>query len=101
MKRSLLITIAVCETWLCQAEVIRFDNATVGTVPAGWTVAMTNAGGAPKWEIRNDDSAPSRPNVMAQVSADRTAGRFPLAIWDHATFKDGTLSVKFKAVSGT
>jgi hypothetical protein len=61
---------------------------------------MTHQGGAPKWEVLKDDSAPSRPNVFAQVSNDRTAGRFPLAIWDGATVKDGTLTVKFKTVSG-
>jgi len=62
---------------------------------------MTHQGGAPKWEVRQDDSAPSKPNVFAQVSNDRTAGRFPLAIWDRASLKDGTLNVKFKSVSGT
>jgi hypothetical protein len=82
-------------------ESINFDNATVGTVPAGWTVAMTHTGGAPRWEVRKDDSAPSKPNVLAQVSTDRTAGRFPLAIWNGASLKDGTLTVKFKAISGT
>jgi hypothetical protein len=38
--------------------------------------------------------------VFGQLSTNRTAGRFPLAIWDHASIKDGTLQVKFKAVSG-
>jgi hypothetical protein len=84
-----------------RGESINFDNATVGAVPAGWTVAMTHTGGAPRWEVLKDDSAPSKPNVLAQVSTDRTAGRFPLAIWDRASLKDGTLTVKFKAVSGT
>lgn len=82
-------------------ENIDFDNATARTVPAGWLVAMTHTGGAPRWEVLKDDSAPSKPNVLAQVSTDRTAGRFPLAIWDRASLKDGTLTVKFKAVSGT
>src|SRR5713101_5123863 len=83
-----LIVIALCGTWTCCAEVINFDNATVGAVPPGWTVAMTHAGGAPRWDVRGDDSAPSRPNVLAQVSTDRTAGRFPLAIWEHTSLKD-------------
>jgi hypothetical protein len=73
----------------------------VGAVPAGWTVAMTHTGGAPRWEVLRDDSSPSKPNVLAQVSTDRTAGRFPLAIWDRVSLKDGTLSVRFKAVSGS
>ena len=84
----------------CSAEVITFDSAKAGFVPDGWTVAMTHAGGAPKWEVLRDDSAPSRPHVFAQTSGDRTAGRFPLAIWDRVSVRDGIVSVKFKAVSG-
>jgi hypothetical protein len=44
---------------------------------------------------------PSKPNVFAQISTDRTAGRFPLAIGDRASIKDGAVSVKFKAISGS
>jgi hypothetical protein len=50
--------------------------------------------------VRKDDSAPSKPNVLAQVSNDATGGRFPLAVYEKASLKDGTLSVKFKAISG-
>jgi len=85
----------------CRAEIINFDRAAPGTVPAGWTVAMTHQGGPPKWEVFQDNSAPSKPCVLAQLSNDRTAGRFPLAIWDGASLQDGSVSVKFKAVSGT
>jgi hypothetical protein len=84
-----------------RGESIDFDNATVRTVPAGWMVTMTRTGAAPRWGVLKDDSAPGKPNVLAQVSTDRTAGRFPSAIWDRASLKDGTLSVKFKAVSGS
>ena len=62
---------------------------------------MTHQGGAPRWEVLANDSAPSKPNVFAQVSSDATAGRFPLAIYDKARLKDGALSVRFKTVSGT
>ena len=82
------------------AEVINFDSAQPGSVPPGWTVAMTHNGGAPKWEVLNDASAPSKPNVLAQSSSDPTDGRFPLAILDKANFKDGELSVRSKAISG-
>src|SRR5450759_3269111 len=85
---------------VCFAETVNFDNAVPGALPPGWTVAMTHKGGAPKWEIIKDDSAPSKPNVFAQVSKDATGGRFPLAVYDKASVKDGTLSVKFKAISG-
>jgi hypothetical protein len=83
-----------------QSEVIRFDHATPGTLPPGWSVAMTHTGGSPRWEIVRDDSAPHSPLVLAQMSRDATAGRFPLAIWDGAAFLNGEVSVTFKAVKG-
>src|SRR4051794_16642481 len=82
------------------AEVIRFDRAAPGSVPAGWSIAMTHAGGSPKWEVVRDDSAPRPPLVFAQISRDQTAGRFPLAIWDRAVLRDGDVRVSFKAVAG-
>jgi hypothetical protein len=82
------------------AQTINFDSAVAGSLPPGWSSAMTHAGGAPKWEVLKDDSAPSRPNVLAQTSNDRTSGRFPLAIYDRTTVRDGSVSVKFKAISG-
>jgi hypothetical protein len=61
---------------------------------------MTHEGGAPKWEILVDPSAPSKPNVIAQTSTDNTSGRFPLAIYEKAHFINGSVSVKFKTASG-
>src|ERR1043166_9200096 len=81
-------------------EVIRFDRAAKGDIPPGWGVAMTHAGGRPQWEIVRDDSAPPPPMVLAQVSRDATAGRFPLAIWERATVRNGEGSVAFQAVCG-
>src|SRR5450759_810828 len=100
MRSIVLLIGALCAACVCCAETINFDNAAPGAVPSGWTVAMTHKGGAPKWEVVKDDSAPSKPNVFAQVSKDATGGRFPLAVYDKANVKDGTLSVKFKAISG-
>jgi len=82
------------------AEVVRFEAERPGTVPRGWSVAMTHNGGAPRWEIVRDESAPSPPHVLAQLSQDRTAGRFPLAIWDRTSTVDGSVSVAFKTVDG-
>jgi hypothetical protein len=84
-----------------RSAVIRFDGTAVGSLPAGWTVAMTHAGAPPRWEIVRDDSAPHHPLVLAQTSRDETAGRFPLAIWDRAVFRDGEISVAFKAIAGS
>ena len=86
---------------VASAEIIRFDGGAPGSLPAGWAVAMTHAGGEPRWEIARDASAPSPPFVLAQISQDRTAGRFPLAIWGGASIRNGEVSVAFKTVSGT
>jgi hypothetical protein len=83
------------------AETVRFDAEAPGNLPRSWSVAMTHEGGAPRWEIVRDESAPSPPFVFAQLSSDSTAGRFPLAIWERAAITDGSVSVAFKTVSGT
>lgn len=101
MRNILAVTATLVFAALCGAQTVNFDSAAVGSVPAGWTVAMTHTGGAPKWEVLKDDTAPSKPNVMAQTSADRTGGRFPLAIYEKANFANGALTVKFKPVSGS
>src|SRR5215472_11502487 len=59
------------------AQVIRFDNGVPGQLPPGWITAMTHEGAPPRWQIVRDPSAPSPPYALAQLSQDRTAGRFP------------------------
>jgi hypothetical protein len=98
----MLVITGLAIAWLlpgvARTETIRFDSP-VGSLPAGWSVAMTHSGGAPRWEIVRDDAAPHR-LVLAQLSRDPTAGRFPLAIWDRTTLLNGEVSVAFKAVDG-
>jgi hypothetical protein len=66
------ILVALLLWTAAHGEVIRFDRSSEGTLPSGWTVAMTHAGAAPKWEIVRDDSAPHPPQVLAQESRDPT-----------------------------
>jgi hypothetical protein len=99
--RVLLLLVTVLPISAAQSEMVRFDQAVPGKLPVGWTVAMTHAGAPPHWEIVRDESAPSPPNVLAQLSRDATAGRFPLAIWDRASLQDGEISVAFKTVDGS
>jgi hypothetical protein len=81
-------------------RVITFDRAALGHAPAGWTVAMTHTGAEPRWEVRQDNSAPNHPYVLAQVSADRHNDRYPLAIFDGVSLRDCDVSVRVKPVSG-
>src|SRR2546422_10989045 len=71
-----------------------------GKPPAGFSFARTGQGGDGQWVVKKDESAPSKPNVLAQTSQDKTDYRFPLAIAEGTSYKDLTLSVKFKAISG-
>lgn len=93
---SLLLSIGL----LAPAAEVNFRRDKPGTVPKDWVVAMTHEGGAPKWEIVEDPSAPPPSRVLAQTSDDKTSGRFPLAIYQKAAFTDGTVSVRFKPVAG-
>ena len=100
MKPAALLLAILSVTTSGLAQTVNFDNMPAGPLPPGWVPAMTHTGGAPKWEVVRDDSAPSKPNVLAQVSNDRTAGRFPLAVSDRISVQNGALTVKFKAISG-
>jgi hypothetical protein len=81
-------------------RIVNFDTATLGKCPPGWTVAMTNRGAAPKWEVLKDGSAPTQPYVLAQISNDPTGNRFPMAIFDALTMRDSDISVRMKPVAG-
>src|SRR5712691_4670991 len=80
--------------------VYNFDGDTAGQLPARFHEALTGQGAKPQWVVKADPSAPSQPNVLAQLSTDKTDYRFPLAIADEGSFQDLEMSVKFKAVSG-
>jgi hypothetical protein len=82
-------------------EIVRFDHCGSGELPPRWSISMTHSGGAPRWGLVTDSSAPSPPCVFAQLSTNGTAGRFPLAIWEGVDIRDGEVSVAFKPVSGT
>jgi len=71
------------------------------SVSSDWYAAVTGKGDPPRWELRADATAPSGSKVLAQLSEDRTSGRFPLAVYDKADLENGSVQVKFKAVSGT
>jgi hypothetical protein len=93
---GLLLTLSL----IAGSDVLCFDNEKLGTLPPSWTVAMTHTGGAPRWEVIRDDSAPTPPQVLAQLSSDTTAGRFPLAVWNGATLRNGEVKVSFRVISG-
>jgi 3-keto-disaccharide hydrolase len=84
-----------------QQLVYNFDSDSAGQPPAKLHAARTGSGSESKWVVMSDPTAPSKPNVVAQISTDQTDYRFPLLIADEGSFEDLDLSVKFKAVSGS
>src|SRR5437879_3118312 len=77
------------------ADTVNFDNFKTGAPPPGWTATKTGSGTA-KWTIEQDDSAPSKPNVLKQSGQ----ATYPVCIKDDTSLKDGFVEVKFKPISG-
>jgi hypothetical protein len=83
-----------------ESKTWNFDKDKLQALPSGWLSEHTGQGPKGTWQIVADPSAPSKPNVLAQTSADTTGYRFPLAIVDDSNFKDLDMSVRFKTISG-
>ncbi|WP_438010371.1 hypothetical protein WME89_18055 [Sorangium sp. So ce321] len=77
-----------------------FEAQPADAPPAGFSFGRTGSGAAGSWVIKAEPGAPSGKGVLAQISADPTGGRFPLAVVDEPTLRDLRLSVKCRAVSG-
>ena len=83
-----------------QTQTYNFDSDKAGEIPSGFHGERTGQGAEGQWAVTADSTAPSKPNVVAQTSRDRTDYRFPLLLAEQGTFKDLEISVKFKAVEG-
>lgn len=79
---------------------IGFDDERTGFLPSGWKSAITEKGALPRWEIVADPSAPTKPNVLSQISSEPGRAQFPLAVCVKESYRNGDLSVKFKTISG-
>jgi hypothetical protein len=76
-----------------------FDGDAIGAPPSGFEFARTGGGAEGKWVVQADKEKP--PNrVLAQTNADPTDNRFPLAVVKEGTYKDVTLTVRARPVSG-
>lgn len=77
-----------------------FDSDLASVRPADILSLRTGPGSDGTWLIQPDATAPSRPNVLAQISTDTSKNRFPIAIETKAKYKDVDLSVQIKVVDG-
>ncbi len=77
-----------------------FDADKVDAAPAGFSFGRTGSGAQGHWVVVADKSAPSGGQALAQLDADHTDYRFPVAVADEAVPADVALSVKCKPVAG-
>ena len=77
-----------------------FDTDTAGGAPTGFVFGRTGGGRAGGWVVQADSSAPSAPNVLAQLDADPTSFRFPVAVTTQAHPANVAVSVSCKMISG-
>jgi hypothetical protein len=77
-----------------------FDKDDVGKAPLGFTTALTGGGKPGVWIVMKDESAPSKPNVLAQTDQNTTSYRFPLCVYDGVLAQDVDASVRFKPIKG-
>ncbi|MDO8681197.1 MAG: DUF1080 domain-containing protein [Acidobacteriota bacterium] len=76
---------------------VDFSSDAVGQAPKGFEFGHTARAGAPgKWVVQAEGSN----NYLAQVDADNTRSRFPVAVVSDVNAADVDLSVRFKPVSG-
>jgi hypothetical protein len=76
---------------------VNFSDGTVGQPPTGFEFGHTAKVGAPgKWIVQSEGDN----KYLAQVDADSTRARFPVAVVSDISAADVDLSVRFKPVSG-
>lgn len=77
-----------------------FDSYQENSVPDGFLSMQTGSGEKGTWVVKSDDSATSRPNVLAQLSSNYTESSYPILIMTDRGYSQFKASVKFKIISG-
>jgi hypothetical protein len=98
-----LMLVSVQSAWAQQpppgSKKLTFDQGSVGSPPTGFEFARTGQGAEGKWVVRSDTDKSSN-HVLVQESSDPIDYRFPLAVVKEGTYKDVTLSVRARPISG-
>jgi len=90
-----LTLLGAVSTLLAASSTFNFDASETGKAPAGWTATHTGTGQS-NWAVVQDETAPSKPNVLKQSGK----AAFPICVRDDTNIKDGFVEVKFKALAG-
>lgn len=71
---------------------ISFDDMAQEKPPQGFRLGLTGKGTPGTWVVRE--------KALAQISTDPTDSRFPIVVYEGGSWRDVSLSVRFKALSG-
>jgi len=99
MRKAVLVLVAVATSIVVNAEMrkIDFEQDTVGQSPKGFAFGHTRKLGNPgRWLVQQDGGG----KYLAQVDADGTRNRFPVAVVSDISAADVDVSVRFRPVSG-
>lgn len=81
-------------------QVWSFESDRTGGAPRAFSFGRTRSGAPGRWIVQAEPDAPSGANVLAQLSADGTDSRFPIAVADAPPLRDVRVSVQCKPISG-
>lgn len=95
MKQYYFAAFLSAATASAMGQTATFDNSPVGQPPPAWTCGTTGKG-TPRWAVTADTSAPSKPHVLKQSGE----AAFPWCVKDDIRLENGSVQVKFKAISG-
>jgi hypothetical protein len=99
-KASLFVPLCVLGVTIVvygATRTVDFSDSMVGQAPKGFEFGHTAKAGAPgKWIVQSEGDN----KFLAQVDADNTPARFPVAVVSDISAPDVDLSVRFKPVSG-
>ena len=100
-KKIISITLLLLATaGIVYTQTINFDKDRETLIPKGFSTALTGKGKHGHWVVVKDDTAPSKPNVLAQTDMSGSGSHFPICVYDSVEAKDVDVSVKLKPVKG-
>jgi len=101
LSSALLLFLSFVPTVLIAEGAVRrdFESDAVGSPPAGFEFGRTGRGAEGTWVVRVEKGGTAN-HVLVQESGDRTDYRFPVAVLKDGTYKDVTLRVRARPLSG-
>ena len=100
MIRLAFLAFALLSFLGLSAENVDFDTVAPEVAPPYWSAVHTHSGPLGDWVVRRDPSAPSRPNVLSQLSRTGARYEFEIAVFDKVVCRDGDLSAKIRLRPG-